>query len=566
MINVLKRLAELDAKNPTIVKESQGGIEECSGMEMETSGIGIPSAPGTPASINITAGTGQELSNMLKDIMTLAGVHQVGAQDIGAEPEPATMIAEPVTAVGPSSTDSEIMRTAMDKLNTMDGDDEQSDDQEETDESEYDNSPTNNSDIPTSDHDAMLDKGRQNQDQAGHPGVGDRNDGKQPKAFATMEEALMSEYKSFVNEAKEKCCCAEKGKVKCPVHGRKKVKENVDPEDLKQLVDRYESGKITYDELRDTLDSLEHTDNSMSQGEMGMYGGDTAAGHRSWDQERDDWGYDPEAPEPFDDEDDLEDVAEGAGGPSWPEVISALTQGYPDIDTTDALKPLMQKYRVSYDYFDKLAQQQGYKDVFDAYAEFEELPTTGPTMSKGVAEAAQGIPHKVRYSYDDPSGKGIASGHITLHAPDKTAAARYAVSDLTKRGKKNAKVLAVTPQKQGVAEGASSKCCCAEKGKVKCPVHSKKKVKESLLGESERINGEQAQEILDIINNWSWASDDPNLVDHILNQYPDIHEGLEDLFNKANQYYAKTGEFWTYITHVLKVMAKKQNRTDLEVE
>ena len=81
-------------------------------------------------------------------------------------------------------------------------------------------------------------------------------------------------------------------------------------------------------------------------------------------------------------------VAEGSGGPSWPEVISALTQGYPDIDPTDALKPLMQKYRVSYNYFDKLAQQQGYKDVFDAYAEFEELPTTGPTMSEGVAEGS----------------------------------------------------------------------------------------------------------------------------------------------------------------------------------
>ena len=48
----------------------------------------------------------------------------------------------------------------------------------------------------------------------------------------------------------------------------------------------------------------------------------------------------------------------------------------------------MQKYRVSYNYFDKLAQQQGYKDVFDAYAEFEELPTTGPTMSEGVAEGS----------------------------------------------------------------------------------------------------------------------------------------------------------------------------------
>jgi len=72
---------------------------------------------------------------------------------------------------------------------------------------------------------------------------------------------------------------------------------------------------------------------------------------------------------------------------------------------------------------------------------------------EGVAEAAKGIPHKVRYSYDDPSGNGTASGHITLHAPDKESAARYARSDLTKRGKKNVRVHAVTPQK--VAEGAT---------------------------------------------------------------------------------------------------------------
>jgi len=72
---------------------------------------------------------------------------------------------------------------------------------------------------------------------------------------------------------------------------------------------------------------------------------------------------------------------------------------------------------------------------------------------QGVTEAAKGILHRVRYQYDDPSGAGIASGHITLHAPDKAAAARYAASDLSKKGKKNVKVLAVTPQQQGVAEG-----------------------------------------------------------------------------------------------------------------
>jgi hypothetical protein len=74
------------------------------------------------------------------------------------------------------------------------------------------------------------------------------------------------------------------------------------------------------------------------------------------------------------------------------------------------------------------------------------LTGEAPT-SESVEEAAKGIAHRVRYSYDDPSGKGIASGHITLHAPDKTAAARYATSDLTKRGKKNVKVHAVTPQR-----------------------------------------------------------------------------------------------------------------------
>jgi len=77
---------------------------------------------------------------------------------------------------------------------------------------------------------------------------------------------------------------------------------------------------------------------------------------------------------------------------------------------------------------------------------------TDEEFGEGVTEAAKGILHRVRYQCDDPSGAGIASGHITLHAPDKTAAARYATSDLSKKGKKNVKVLAVTPQQQGVAE------------------------------------------------------------------------------------------------------------------
>jgi hypothetical protein len=95
-------------------------------------------------------------------------------------------------------------------------------------------------------------------------------------------------------------------------------------------------------------------------------------------------------------------------------------------------------------------QGQGYKGIAPSNGSKSVLPE-----QTDVAEAAKGIPHRVRYSYDDPSGSGIASGHITIHAPDKTAAARYATSDLTKQGKKNVKVHAVSAQKS-VAEGSES--------------------------------------------------------------------------------------------------------------
>ena len=113
-------------------------------------------------------------------------------------------------------------------------------------------------------------------------------------------------------------------------------------------------------------------------------------------------------------------------------------------------------------YFDKrdsvLRARRGARDRLKGVFHPKEAPYGAKNADdsdemQGVAEAAKGILHRVRYQYDDPSGAGIASGHITLHAPDKTTAARYAASDLSKKGKKNVKVLAVTPQKQGVEEG-----------------------------------------------------------------------------------------------------------------
>ena len=262
MIDVIKRLAELDAKNPNMAEDvssnigmrdedaakkiaqklmgmpniNRGNIDDhvskylkmvgknptdlkylstlvMSELEdanmLEDQGVAEGSAacgmspmpdmahPHTPASVNITAGSGEELSNMLKDIMSLAGVHKVEPHDLGVEPAPVTLTAEPMTVMGPVASAGDEMRAVIDRIN---GDGAGDEDDEEAKEGQYDNTPTGIDDIPDMDTDAMIDPGRMNQDPAGHPGVGDRMDGDRPKAFATMEESLMDEYKRFVAE------------------------------------------------------------------------------------------------------------------------------------------------------------------------------------------------------------------------------------------------------------------------------------------------------------------------------------------------------------------------------
>ena len=89
MIDVLKRLAELDATNPNVAKPtmtteqslisvSNAETEQISESIAECGPMGMSSMdkPSTPAtfSINATASTGDEVSSMLKDIMNLAGI------------------------------------------------------------------------------------------------------------------------------------------------------------------------------------------------------------------------------------------------------------------------------------------------------------------------------------------------------------------------------------------------------------------------------------------------------------------------------------------------------------
>jgi hypothetical protein len=122
MINVMQRLADLDAVNPNVVKEANKPKEKTrpisgsqkkektmenlnleslrylSGLKNTIAECGMMGGGGQPASINITAGSGQELTGMLKDIMNLAGVSKVEPHHMpvdSADAGPSTVISAP---------------------------------------------------------------------------------------------------------------------------------------------------------------------------------------------------------------------------------------------------------------------------------------------------------------------------------------------------------------------------------------------------------------------------------------------------------------------------------------
>ena len=76
--------------------------------------------------------------------------------------------------------------------------------------------------------------------------------------------------------------------------GKNILKESADPDQIMQLAARYKAGEITYDEFKSEMETLEYTDYSMRQGEMGN------------PDMRDDWAgsdeYDDEEDEIFEDE------------------------------------------------------------------------------------------------------------------------------------------------------------------------------------------------------------------------------------------------------------------------
>jgi hypothetical protein len=193
MIDVLKRLAELDATNSNIIKESFE-VAECGPMGM----MGAMSEPKTPATLNITANSGEELGNMLNAIMQLAGVHKVEPEHLGVEHEPVVLTPEPSAAVGPSASDSEIMRGVIDKMNPDVGAEHPASaekDGEEIEDEGYDNTPA----------DPREPLAFDSEEHAAHPNDGSGDDKKgRPRTMAqpaAMEDRLMAEYLNFINES-----------------------------------------------------------------------------------------------------------------------------------------------------------------------------------------------------------------------------------------------------------------------------------------------------------------------------------------------------------------------------
>lgn len=205
MIDVMKRLAELDSANPTRpelkVKADQNIAALREGQQVDECGdmppMGGMSAPHTPASLSITASSGEELSGMLRDIMQLAGAHQVQPDELDHEPMGTTV--SPAQAITVGTSDAEDMRSVMDKLNPMDNEEgeEFGDEEEETDEGAvYDNTPEDPNSPPAFDSEEYA-------QHLNPPGAANgRGNLNNPRAN-TMEEVeqhLFAAYQRFIKE------------------------------------------------------------------------------------------------------------------------------------------------------------------------------------------------------------------------------------------------------------------------------------------------------------------------------------------------------------------------------
>ena len=94
-------------EEPTMENLNLESLRMLSGIKDKIAecGMGPMGSPNTPASINITAGSGSELTGMLKDIMNLAGVHQVTPDHMPLDKGPSAIVNAPPMAAEPQMKD-----------------------------------------------------------------------------------------------------------------------------------------------------------------------------------------------------------------------------------------------------------------------------------------------------------------------------------------------------------------------------------------------------------------------------------------------------------------------------
>lgn len=275
MIDVLKKLAELDANNPNVInpqsKKTKQQVKESSDIaECGPMGMMGSDRPSTPASfsINASAADGQEVSQMLRDIMNLAGMSRDtgGDVDMGRD-----MDKEPVTGSADYvPNDNEIMRSMLDTMNEPDdgavipaappmptgdmggdmgasldmgpeepiglpggeevpddvgdmadhvrdmADELKGKDKEELGLESWDNTPANPTNVPSFDSNKF----------AYNPNAGGVNKGVTNQPTATLEDQLYNDYKKFVSEASHQEKTTMKH-VKNPTPGEKKAAKDI---------------------------------------------------------------------------------------------------------------------------------------------------------------------------------------------------------------------------------------------------------------------------------------------------------------------------------------------------
>lgn len=184
-------------EQPTMENLNLESLRYLSGINKTVNECGIPTAMGasTPASINITAASGSELTGMLKDIMNLAGVHKVEPHHMPIDVLAAPSLAPAHTDAGPD------MATLIKAVGDPEADtDSMNDREEETDESSGEKEE--NRPWDTSPHEKIRQDGvRKFGDQ--NSGSGKGRTGVQPNAHTTesIAEQLYADYKAFVAEA-----------------------------------------------------------------------------------------------------------------------------------------------------------------------------------------------------------------------------------------------------------------------------------------------------------------------------------------------------------------------------